>query len=204
MFKELKLTENFTILTSTIINIDNSILVKDLEYNCDISKFTGYGNKPGSLGIQSKIFIVSKNITNLRDELLKLFISHFQLDENYLIYISDWVFISDNKNNQSGYHNHTSENNLDSIKEPPEWTVCYYVEMPNNLEGIDGHISFKTKNDEEVSFLPAENQIIMFPTDILHKPELNKKSTNKRVVYAANLTILDKNKKYEKNTNTLL
>ena len=203
MFKELKLSKDFTIFTSTITNIDNSLLVKDLEYNCDIAKFTGYG-KPGTPGIQSKIFIVSKNITKLRDELLKMFISHFELDENYLIYISDWVFISDNKNNQSDYHNHISKNNLFFIKEPPKWTVCYYAEIPNNLEGIDGHISFKTKNDKEVSFLPAENQIIMFPADILHKPELNKKSTNKRVVYSANLTILDKNKKYEKNTNTLL
>jgi hypothetical protein len=76
--------------------------------------------------------------------------------------------------------------------------------MPDNLEGTDGHISFKMKNGEEVSFLPVENQILMFTADILHKPELNKKSTNKRVVYAGNLAILDKNKKYLKNTNTLL
>ena len=202
MFKELKLTKDLTIFTSTITNIDNSLLVKDLEYNCEISKKTV--NHEKSPGIQSKIFIVSKNITKLRDELLKMFISHFELDENYLIYISDWVFISDNKNNQSGYHNHISESNLLFIKEPPKWTVCYYAEMPDNLEGVDGYISFKTNNDEEVSLLPVENQIIMFPADILHKPELNKKSTNKRVVYGANLTILDKNKKYEKNTNRLL
>jgi hypothetical protein len=44
----------------------------------------------------------------------------------------------------------------------------------------------------------------MFSTDILHKPELNKNSTKKRIVYVANIRILDKNKKYEKNTNTLL
>jgi len=50
----------------------------------------------------------------------------------------------------------------------------------------------------------VENQIIMFPADVEHKPELNKNSTNKRVVYVANITILDKNKKYIKNTNTFL
>jgi hypothetical protein len=72
------------------------------------------------------------------------------------------------------------------------------------LKGNDGHLTFKTKNNEEVSILPVENQIIMFPADVEHKPELNKDSTNKRVVYVANITILDKNKKYIKNTNTFL
>ena len=38
MFEELKLTEDLTIFTSKITNIDNSMLVKDLEYNCDVSK----------------------------------------------------------------------------------------------------------------------------------------------------------------------
>jgi hypothetical protein len=203
MFKELKLTEDFEILTSTITNIDNSMLVKDLEYNCEISKVTNY-SRPGSPGIQSRIAIISKNITDIRNEVLKLVISHFKLSENYLIYIDDWVFISENKNNKSAYHNHLSEGNILYIKEPPQWTISYYVEMPNNLEGNDGYLSFKTKNNEEVSFLPIESQIIMFPADVLHKPELNKKSTNKRVVYAANITILDKNKKYVKNIDTLL
>jgi hypothetical protein len=202
MFEELKLTEDFKIFTSMITNVDNSMLAKDLEYNCDVSKQTT--NTENSPGIQSRICITSKNITDIQNNILKMFITHFKLDENYLIHIDDWVFISDNKNNISKYHNHISEGNLTRIKELPQWTISYYVEIPNNLEGKDGHLSFKTKNDEEVSFLPAENQIIMFPADILHKPELNKKSTNKRVVYAANLTILDKNKKYEKNANTLL
>ena len=31
-----------------------------------------------------------------------------------------------------------------------------------------------------------------------------KKLTNKRIVYATNITILDRNKKYVKNTKTLL
>ena len=202
MFKELKLTEDFTIFTSTITNVDNSMLVKDLEYNCDVSKHT-VDDKIGP-GKQSKIFITSKNIIDIRNEVSKLLISHFELDENYLIFNDDWVFISDNKNNKTGYHNHISQPNLAFLKEPPQWTISYYVEMPNNLQGNDGYISFKTKNGEEVSFLPKVNQIIMFPADVEHKPELNKKSTNKRIVYAANIIILDRNKKYEKNTKTLL
>jgi hypothetical protein len=201
MFKELKLTENFTILTSTITNIDNSMLIKDFEYNCDISKYTTDDSTPGK---QSRIHIISKNITDIRNEVLKMIIFHFKLDENYLISLDDWVYISDNKNNKTCYHNHISQSKFFFLKEPPQWTISYYVEIPNNLEGNDGHLTFKTKNNEEVSILPVENQIIMFPADIEHKPELNKNSTNKRVVYVANITILDKNKKYIKNTNTFL
>jgi hypothetical protein len=206
MFKELKLTEDLTIFTSMITNIDNPMLVRDLEYNCDISKLTlgARAGLPGTPGKQSRIQITSKNIEDIRNEILKLIISHFKLDENYLIYIDDWVFISHSENDRSGYHNHISDGNLMFIKEPPQWTLSYYVEIPNNLENNDGRLSFKTKSDEEVSFLPMENQIIMFPADVLHKPELNRKSTNKRVVYAANISILDKNKKYVKDNNTLL
>ena len=202
MFEEFKLNEDLTIFTSMITNIDNSMLVKDLEYNCDVSKLTI--NTEDSVGIQSKICITSKNITNLQNEILKKVTSHFKLNENYLISRDDWVFISDNKNNKSKFHNHISEGNLVFIKELPQWSIIYYAQIPNNLQGKDGYLSFKTKNNEEVSFLPTENQIIMFPSDVLHKPELNNKSTNKRVVYATNITILDKNKKYVKNTNTLL
>jgi hypothetical protein len=202
MFTELKLTDDLTIFTSTISNIDNELLVKDLEYNCDVS--ITYENEINSPGIQSKIEITSKNIIDIRNEILKKVLLHFKLDKNYLISQVDWVYISDNKNNQSNFHNHIGKENQPYLKEHAQWSIIYYVQMPNNLEGKDGHISFKTKNNEEISFLPAENQIIMFSADTLHKPELNKKSTNKRVVYATNLTILDRNKKYKKLNKTLL
>jgi hypothetical protein len=202
MFTKLKLSKNFTIFTSTITNIDNSLLVKDLVYNCDISKKTISHEK--SPGVQSKICVVSKNIEDIRNEILKKVILHFKLKENYLISYDDWVFISENTNNQSNYHDHLSEGNLKLVKEPPQWSIVYYAEMPNNLEGKDGFLSFLTKDKKEVSVLPVENQVIMFPSDVLHRPELNKNSTNKRVVYAANIAILDRNKKYVKNTKTLL
>jgi hypothetical protein len=202
MFEELKLNEDLTIFNSKITNIDNAMLVKDLEYNCDVSKRTIHDTTTN--GTQCKIEVISKNITDIRNEILKKVLLHFKLNENYLISFDDWVYISDNKNNHTNFHDHISKGNLDFIKEPPQWSIVYYVQIPNNLEGNDGHISFKTKNGKEVSFLPTESQMIMFSSDILHRPELNKKSTNKRVVYAANISILDRNKKYEKITHSLL
>ena len=202
MFKELKLTKDLTIFTSTITNIDNSLLVKDLEYNCDISKKTI--NHETSPGIQSRICIVSKSIKDIRNEILKKLILHFKLKKDYLISYDDWVFISENTNTQTNYHDHLSEGNLKLLKEPPQWSIVYYAEMPDNLQEKDGFLSFLTKDLEEVSILPVECQLIMFPSNILHKPELNNNSTNKRVVYAANIAILDRSKKYVKKTKTLL
>jgi hypothetical protein len=202
MFKEIKLTKDLTIYTSKITNIDNSMLVKDFEYNCDISKQTTHTKY--SPGIQSRIYIISKNIANLKNEVLKKIISHFKLNKNYLISYDDWVYISESTNDNTYYHDHIHDGNLIFTKEPPQWSLVYYAQMPNNLQGKDGQLTFKTKNDEEVSVLPEENQIIMFPSDVLHKPELNKNSTTKRIVLATNITILDRNKKYIKETKTLL
>jgi hypothetical protein len=196
MFEEMKLDDDLIILTSTITNIDNSLLVKDLEYNCQVSNDTNIGN--GNPGIQANINVVSKNILNLKNEIMKKVTSFLKLDDQFICTYDDWVYISDNTNTKTGYHNHISKSNLIKTKEIPQWSIIYYVEMPNKLVGTDGLLYFKTKNGKEVSILPKTNQILMFGADVPHKPELNRSSTNKRVVYASNISILDRNKSYTK------
>jgi hypothetical protein len=201
-FEELKLDDDLTILTSTITNIDNLLLVKDLEFNCQISKAIHSG--PSKPGIHASINVVSKNILDLRSEIIKKVTSFLKLDNEFICTYDDWVYISDNKNTRTGYHNHLSNANLVKTKEIPQWTITYYVEMPNNLVGTDGLLYLKTKKGKEVSILPKTNQILMFGADVFHKPELNRSSTNKRIVYAANISILDRNKLYDKLNKSLL
>lgn len=69
MFTEFKLADDLTIFTSTISNIDNESLVKDLEYNCEVSKDTYHGG--GNPGKQATIVVTSKNIEILKKEILK-------------------------------------------------------------------------------------------------------------------------------------
>lgn len=201
MFTELKLTDDLTIFTSTISNIDNELLTKDLEYNCEVAKDTYYGG--GKPGKQATIVVTSKNIELLKNEILKKISSVLKLDANYICSYDAWVYISDNKNKISDYHSHITEGNLYFSEEIPHWSIIYYAEVPNNSLENDGKLFFKTKT-KEVSILPYQNQIIMFPADLLHKAGLNPNSTNKRVVYAVNISILDRNKKYKKLTKTLL
>jgi hypothetical protein len=72
------------------------------------------------------------------------------------------------------------------------------------LEGNDGFLFFKTKSGEEFAILPEEGQLIMFPSDVFHRPGLNKNSTKKRIVFGANIAILDRNKKYIKKQKSLI
>ena len=83
------------------------------------------------------------------------------------------------------------ENNLGisapSLKEfDSTFVTTYYLQMPNNLEGDDGYIYFKTKDEKEFGFLPKEDEIIIFPADLEHNVRLNKKSTIPRICIASN------------------
>ena len=198
MFEKLKLNEDLTIFTSTITNIDNTMLVKDFEFSYEISKTAYGGFNDNSVGIQNRDLVTTKNVCNLKSAINDKIISFFNLTDDYIYFYDNWVFISDNDNTKTGYHNHIGEGNDIFIKELPEWTIIYYAQMPNNLKGDEGALYFKTKKGEEVLVLPKENQILLFKADILHKPQVFKNSTKKRVAFACNVTILNRDKKDKK------
>jgi hypothetical protein len=103
--------------------------------------------------------------------------------------IKSWVYMSDKSNVYSGYHAHpkTQYEDRGIIKEfDSTFVTTYYLQMPNNLEGDDGYIYFKTKDEKEFGFLPKEDEIIIFPADLEHNVRLNKKSTIPRICIASN------------------
>jgi len=202
MLDVIKFSEELSIYTTKITDIDNEQLSKDLELNCDIDKTLMKGDNIA--GIQSRIIITSKNIQDLEIKIIKIVKDFLKLKDDYAIYKWYWVFISDSNNTLSSYHNHVTDYNTKYSREIPQWSLVYYASFPNNLKGNDGLLLFKTKSGKEFSILPEEGQIIMFPSDVLHKPGLNKNSTKKRIVFAANVAILDTNKKYSKNKKTLI
>jgi len=192
----IKFSEELSIYTTKITGIDNEQLSKDLEFNCHIDKNVQMGGK--SVGIQSDIIITSKNIQDLEIKIMKVINDFLKLTDDYALYKWCWVFISDSKNELTSYHNHITDYNIKYSREIPQWSLVYYASFPNNLEDNEGFLFFKTKSGEEFAILPEEGQLIMFPSDVLHRPGLNKNSTKKRIVFAANIAILDRNKKYYK------
>jgi hypothetical protein len=105
----------------------------------------------------------------------------------------------DTENKEPTYHNHyeiakRSGNIL------PLYSFVYYLQMPDNLSGIDGHLLFKNKNGNVLKYLPKENEVLVIKSDLSHAPIYAKNSTKNRIVLAGDFMIYNKND----NTKTMI
>ena len=66
--------------------------------------------------------------------------------------------------------------------------------MPDNLSGIDGHILFKNKGGMVLKYLPEENEVLIFRSDLSHAPIHAKNSTKNRIVLAGDFIISNNTK----------
>lgn len=131
-------------------------------------------------------FIINKVKTSLKNE----------LNTTNECIIKSWVYISDNKNQYSGYHTHEKmkfNQNNSTVMFDTTFTFTYYVQMPNNLKNDDGHLYFKTKSGLEIGFLPKEDELWIFPGDLEHDVKTNISSTKERIVFASNMHFFDYN-----------
>ena len=149
-------------------------------------------NEPG---IQSYIILKTKTIENLNDKIYKKIFNflNYNLKDINPYFSTEWVYVSTKNNNWSRFHTHTLS---DTLKTNLDWSFVYYVQMPDNLNEQEGKILFRTNEGVEVSYLPQVGDLILFPANLLHKPELNRSSDIERIVYAGGFTILDYNKEY--------
>jgi len=84
------------------------------------------------------------------------------------------------------YHIHTEINkkNKDFI---PHYTYVYYIQMPDIMNGEDGVLYFKGKNDKEYWIRPEEDDLIIMEGDMPHAPNNASESTLDRIVMAGNV-----------------
>lgn len=199
MLDVIKLTEELSVYTAKITGIDNEKLSKDLELNCNVSIKT-----VNNIGQQSDIIITTKNISNLEIKILELLKDFLKIQDDYALFKWYWTFISDSDNKKSTFHDHITGYSIEHSREIPQWSLVYYASFPDNLDEDEGKLFFRTKDGKEFSILPEEGQMILFPSDLPHKPGLNRKSTKKRIVFGANIAVLDRNKKYSKVEKTFI
>jgi hypothetical protein len=115
-------------------------------------------------------------------------------EETFGYLIHPWIAISKNDRTKILWHKHIHF-------APPyhfietDFTFTYYLQMPNNLNGDDGKLLFKTDDGEIYKFLPEENDIFIFPPNLSHVVEWNRESTKDRVVIASNITFAKSLKK---------
>lgn len=145
---------------------------------------------PGKQYLLNDIYIPELNF--IKENIFELISKKFNVSNNFIN--KTWVYHSNNDNQYSGYHTHEILHpkpigSLDKLK--TNYTFTYYLQMPNNLKNEEGKIFFKTKSGYEYGMLPEENDILIFPGDLEHRPELNPNSTKPRIVIAGNVIFLD-------------
>jgi hypothetical protein len=94
----------------------------------------------------------------------------------------------DVENKEPTYHNH-KEIAERSGNTPPTYSFVFYLQMPNNLSGIDGNILFKNKQNDVLKYLPKENEVLVFKSNLPHAPIHAKDSIKNRIVLAGDFII---------------
>ena len=102
--------------------------------------------------------------------------------------IQNWIYRMTSTTTNEIYHTHIEliegDNRIDT-----DWTFCFYIQIPKEIEGDEGKISFLDENNIEHLFLPEEGDIFIFPANLLHTPKLVRNCEVDRLVYAGNISL---------------
>lgn len=86
----------------------------------------------------------------------------------------------------SKYHTHT-ELSKQFNGFIPEYTFVYYIQMPDVMDGEDGVLYFKSKDEKEYFIRPEEDDLIIMPADMPHAPNNAPNAKINRIVIAGNV-----------------
>jgi hypothetical protein len=101
-------------------------------------------------------------------------------------YQSGWILNCAPQDYTGNFHTHDTF----SPKYPElssEFTWTYYLEMPDNCVGDEGHLILKD-GDETFSFLPEEGYLYTFKSNIPHRGQTSPNSTKNRLVIVGNIS----------------
>jgi len=105
-----------------------------------------------------------------------------------------WSYIQDkdSKDPQNAFHSHTAAINYpDNKNNAPiltDWTYCFYVQVPDDLQGNEGSLLFKDKDGKIYATKPEEGDFIFFKGDVEHKPNLAPNSKGTRIAICSNIS----------------
>ena len=91
-----------------------------------------------------------------------------------------------NFHNDEKYHIHTELSKLHGAF-IPYYTWVYYIQMPDVMQGEDGVLYFKGKDNIEYWIRPEEDDLIIMEGWMPHSPNSAPNSTIDRVVLAGNV-----------------
>lgn len=105
-----------------------------------------------------------------------------------------WSYVQDknSKDPDNGFHMHTSAINFPDTKvNAPiltDWTYCFYVQVPHDLQGREGALLLKDKDGKLYATKPNEGDFIFFKGDVEHKPNLSPNSEGTRIAICSNIS----------------
>ncbi len=145
---------------------------------------------PGRQSSLSEVYM--PELSYITENILGMVSTQFGVSNNFAI--KSWVYYSESDNIYSGYHTHETLHpkpisSLDRLK--TDYTFTYYLQMPDNIKNDEGKLFFKTKSNNEISILPEEDDIFIFPADLEHRPEISPNSNKSRIVIAGNVAFFD-------------
>lgn len=105
-----------------------------------------------------------------------------------------WSYIQDknSKDPDNGFHVHTAAINFPDtrINAPilTDWTYCFYLQVPNDLQGNEGSLLLKDVDEKIYAIRPEEGDFIFFKGDVEHKPNLSPNSEGTRIAICSNIS----------------
>jgi predicted 2-oxoglutarate/Fe(II)-dependent dioxygenase YbiX len=108
-----------------------------------------------------------------------------------------WFYTQKKRFNLEWMHRHLLVHPDNRTTITSDYTFTYYVQVPKDVKGKEGHIVFEDTNKNQVSFFPNEGDIFIFKGDALHTAIPTPNSDTKRIVYAGSFCIdVTNQKKY--------
>lgn len=164
--EEIKLSENVTIYRYQYNwNIPKKKFIDKVYTNYKIEGVEQFGNTTNIVlkcnefnEIHKLAYEISKSLTTIIDD--------DYIDTNF-IYMQD---ANTQYSTKKMFHTHEYTFSH-KIKLNNDWTYCFYLQMPKNVKGNEGKLSFKDLDGSILTVSPNEGDILVFNANLLHTPE---------------------------------
>ena len=99
---------------------------------------------------------------------------------------SSWVYTQKSDFNMVMHKHDYLLYTTEKTKLKTEWTCVFYIQIPKKITNGEGDITFMTEDKKLHTFIPKENDIIIFPGTLYHMVTPIPNAEIDRIVYASN------------------
>lgn len=186
---------NHKIYKIPLSGIDNQTVVKEIQIDRELwipdKRFNDTTMRAPGLQMDGQTLCgdETRNMFSLCFNKVRDFFTELN-DETYLSgYQRTWIYVAVPELPDAHYHNHLKFH--PDFNTFTDWTWVYYLQVPDNCEGVEGKLFFRDDKDRRIThtFFPEEGYIYVFDANLDHLPSLSPKSTKERIVAAGNVIL---------------